>query len=78
MLVSHRGTSCWPWLDPSPILFNTPPTFTPFLQKMRFYTSQVLAAVLATISVVDAHVNVVYPALRGPDVSKDQVLFCGQ
>jgi hypothetical protein len=44
---------------------------------MRFYTSQLLAGVLATISVVNAHVKVVYPALRGPNVSKDQILFCG-
>ena len=45
---------------------------------MRFTTTQVLAGVLATIPAVNAHVKVVYPGLRGPDVSKDQVLFCGQ
>lgn len=44
---------------------------------MRFYT-QLLAGVLATVSVVNAHVNITYPALRGPNVSKDQILFCGQ
>jgi hypothetical protein len=49
----------------------------PLHGKMRFYTTQLLAGVLATVSVVNAHVNIVYPALRGPDVSKDQILFCG-
>ena len=46
--------------------------------KMRFSITQVLAAVLAAISAVNAHMNVVYPALRGPNVSKNQVLFCGE
>jgi len=45
---------------------------------MRFYITQLLAGVLATVSVVNAHVNITYPALRGPNVSKDQILFCGQ
>ena len=30
------------------------------------------------ITVVNAHINMVYPALRGPNVSKNQTLFCGQ
>lgn len=51
--------------------------FTPLPRTMRFHISQLLAGVLATVSVVNAHVKVVYPALRGPDVSKDQILFCG-
>ena len=46
--------------------------------KMRFSTTQVLAGVLSTISAVNAHVKIVYPGLRGPNVSKDQVLFCGE
>jgi len=45
---------------------------------MRFSITQLLAGVLATISVVNAHVTIVYPALRGPNVSKNQILFCGQ
>jgi hypothetical protein len=46
--------------------------------KMRFSTTYVLAWVLATISTVNAHINLVYPALRGPNVAKNQILFCGQ
>ena len=45
---------------------------------MRFHTTQFLAGVLAMITVVSAHIEMVYPALRGPNVSKNQTLFCGQ
>jgi len=44
---------------------------------MRLYTTQVLAGILAMTSAINAHVSIVYPALRGPNVSKDQILFCG-
>jgi hypothetical protein len=46
--------------------------------KMRAYTATLWVVVLAMISAATAHVKIVYPALRGPNVSKDQVLFCGQ
>ncbi|KAF9651238.1 hypothetical protein BDM02DRAFT_3091692 [Thelephora ganbajun] len=44
---------------------------------MRFSTTQFLTGFLTTIPVVDAHVKIVYPVLRGPNVFQNQVLFCG-
>jgi len=44
---------------------------------MRANTVTLWVVVLAMISAATAHVKIVYPALRGPNVSKDQVLFCG-
>ena len=65
--------SSYPISD-SQILSSLPPPST----KMRFHTIQFFAGVLAMITVVNAHIEMVYPALRGPNVSKNQTLFCGQ
>ena len=78
------STRCWFLTAGFPVglvlsqtLRLSPAFCAPSTKKMRFYT-QLLAGILVTVSVVNAHVNIVYPALRGPDVSKDQILFCGQ
>lgn len=45
-------------------------------KKMRAYT-QILVVVLTMISTVTAHIKILYPALRGPNVAANQVYFCG-
>lgn len=81
------STRCWVFTVGFPVGLVLPPLLgsqtlsnllRPLHEKMRFYTTQLLAGVLATISVVNAHINIVYPALRGPNISKDQILFCGR
>lgn len=43
---------------------------------MRLHIAQ-LCVVLVAISAVTGHINLVYPALRGPNVAKNQIYFCG-
>ena len=52
--------------------FHAPPR-----KKMHTYTTRLFFVVLATVSAVSAHIKIVYPALRGPNVAANQPLFCG-
>ena len=45
---------------------------------MPIHITQLCVVLLATISAVTAHIKILYPALRGPNVAQNQPLFCGE
>lgn len=40
-------------------------------------TTQIWLVVLTMVSAVTAHIKILYPALRGPNVAANQIYFCG-
>ena len=62
----------------NPLIFLSSTFHAPPRKKMHTHITRLFFVVLATVSAVSAHIKIVYPALRGPNVAANQPLFCGQ